>query len=157
MKLRPAGSHLCSSVGRTCPTTTPAEKKAELKAGGRWHLCNIIGSPSVSVPKAGYHPGCHVYLSWQVSCSKTSLSCVSVLLLLFSGSVMSDSCDPVDRSPPGSPVHGVLQARTLEWVAIPFCRDSSWPRDGTHVSCIGRWVLYHRATGEASWVSMTFI
>ena len=40
-------------------------------------------------------------------------------------------CDPMDCSPPGSPVHRILQARTLEWVAIPF----SWPRDGTQVSC----------------------
>ena len=38
-------------------------------------------------------------------------------------------CDPMDCSPPGSPVHGILQARILEWVAFPFCRGSSWPRD----------------------------
>ena len=34
-------------------------------------------------------------------------------------------CDPTDNSPPGSSVHGILQARTLEWVAIPFSRGSS--------------------------------
>ena len=34
-------------------------------------------------------------------------------------------CDPTDCSPPGSSVHGILQARTLEWVAIPFSRGSS--------------------------------
>ena len=45
-------------------------------------------------------------------------------------------CDPVDCSPPGSSVHGILQARILEWVAIPFSRGSSWPRDRTQVSCI---------------------
>ena len=39
-------------------------------------------------------------------------------------------------SPPGSLVHGILQARILEWVAIPFSRGSSWPRDWTQVSCI---------------------
>ena len=44
-------------------------------------------------------------------------------------------CDPVDCSPPGSSVHGVLQARILEWVAIPFSRGSSQPRDQTLVSC----------------------
>ena len=38
-------------------------------------------------------------------------------------------CDPIDGSPPGSPVPGVLQARTLEWVAMPFSRGSSQPRD----------------------------
>ena len=45
-------------------------------------------------------------------------------------------CDPMDCSPPGSSVHGILQARTLEWVAISFSRGSSWPRDWTWVSCI---------------------
>ena len=38
-------------------------------------------------------------------------------------------CDPMDCSPPGSFVHGILQARVLEWVAIPFSRGSSQPRD----------------------------
>ena len=45
-------------------------------------------------------------------------------------------CDPMDCSPPGSSVHGLLQARILEWIAIPFSRGSSRPRDGTQVSCI---------------------
>ena len=45
-------------------------------------------------------------------------------------------CDPVDCSPPGSSVHGVLQARILEWVAISFSRGSSRPRNRTHVSRI---------------------
>ena len=40
------------------------------------------------------------------------------------------------RSPPGSSVHGISQARILEWVAIPFSRGSSWPEDQTHISCI---------------------
>ena len=44
-------------------------------------------------------------------------------------------CAPVDCSPPGSSVHGVLQARILEWVAISFSRGSCWPRDWTQVSC----------------------
>ena len=38
-------------------------------------------------------------------------------------------CDPMDDSPPGSPVYGISQARILEWVAIPFSRGSSLPRD----------------------------
>ena len=47
-------------------------------------------------------------------------------------------CDPVDCSLPGSSVHGVLQARILEWVAFSFSRGSSRPRDQTHVSCLLR-------------------
>ena len=41
---------------------------------------------------------------------------------------------PTDHSPPGSSVHGILQARILEWIAYPFSRGSSWPRDWTSVS-----------------------
>ena len=55
-------------------------------------------------------------------------------------------CHPTDYSPPGSSVHGILQARILEWVCMSSWRGSSQPRDQTHVlyvSCIGRQVLYH--------------
>ena len=45
-------------------------------------------------------------------------------------------CDPMDCSPRGSSVHGILQARTLEWVAITFSRGSSWPRGRTWVSIL---------------------
>ena len=45
-------------------------------------------------------------------------------------------CNPMDYNPPGSSIHGILQARILEWIAIPFCRRSSRPRDWTQVSCI---------------------
>ena len=38
-------------------------------------------------------------------------------------------CDPTNCSPPGSMIHGILQARTLEWVVMPFSRGSSRPRD----------------------------
>ena len=54
-------------------------------------------------------------------------------------------CDPLDCSLPGSSVHGILQARILEWVAMPSSRESSWPRNRTRVSytfCNSRWVLY---------------
>ena len=45
-------------------------------------------------------------------------------------------CCPLDCSPPGSSVHGILQARILEWVAMPSSRASFWPRDQTHISCV---------------------
>ena len=50
-------------------------------------------------------------------------------------------CDPVDCSPPGSHVHGILQARTLEWVAMSSSRGCL--TQGLKVSCIGMWVPYH--------------
>ena len=45
-------------------------------------------------------------------------------------------CDPLNCSLPGYSVHGILQARILEWVAISFSRGSSWSRDQTWVSCV---------------------
>ena len=57
-------------------------------------------------------------------------------------------CDPVDYSLPGSSVHVILQARILEWVAMPFSRGSSQPRDQTCISHIaGR--FYPWGTWEA--------
>ena len=69
--------------------------------------------------------------------------------------VRAQSCptllNPMDCSPPSSSVHGIFQARVLEWVAISLSRGSSRPRDQTRVSCfpgIGRQVLCCCATWE---------
>ena len=43
-------------------------------------------------------------------------------------------CNPIDYSPPGSSVHGILQKRILEWLAVSFSQGSSQPRDSTRVS-----------------------
>ena len=48
-------------------------------------------------------------------------------------------CHLMDCSPPGSSVHKILQARILEWVAMPFSRGSSRPRNWNHGSCISAW------------------
>ena len=58
-------------------------------------------------------------------------------------------CNPMGCSPPGSYVHRISQARTLEWVIISPSRGSSWPRISCS-SCIGMWILYYRTTWEAS-------
>ena len=58
----------------------------------------------------------------------------------------------MDCSLPGISVHGIFQARILEWVAISYSRGSSWPKDRTHISCAsytGRWILYHCSAWEA--------
>ena len=57
-------------------------------------------------------------------------------------------CNPMDCSPPVSLVHGVLQARILEWVAISSYRGSSLPRDQTCISCIGRRILLTEPPGK---------
>ena len=54
----------------------------------------------------------------------------------------------MDCSPPGSSVHGISQARLLDWVAISFSRRSFRPRDQTHIFWIGRQIFYHWATRE---------
>ena len=59
--------------------------------------------------------------------------------------------DPMDCSQPHSSVHGILQARILEWFAIPFSRGSSRPRDWAWVSCIAGKFFTVWATKEAPW------
>ena len=74
-------------------------------------------------------------------------------------------CDPLDWSSPGFSVHGILQARILEWVAIPSSKGSSWPRDQTQVSCItGRFFTiwptreaYSFDYTELCWQSMSLL
>ena len=63
--------------------------------------------------------------------------------------------DLMDYSPPGSSVHGILQARILKHDAISYSRGSSQPRDWiciSCISCIGRWILYHCTIGEALYI-----
>ena len=66
--------------------------------------------------------------SWDKLCLVTCSVLVARLCLTL--------CDPMDCSPPGSSVHGILQARILAWVAIPFSRGSYQTRDWICVSCI---------------------
>ena len=58
-------------------------------------------------------------------------------------------CDPVDYSPPGSSIRGILQARILEWVAISFSRDLIW----VYWDSRNPWVIYPKATS----ISPTFL
>ena len=84
-------------------------------------------------------------LVWWVVWASMTLHAKSLRLCLTLG-------DPMDCSPPGSSVRGILQARILEWVAMPSSRGSSRPRDQTRVSfisCVGKQILYCWATGEA--------
>ena len=68
----------------------------------------------------------------------------------FSHQVVSYSCNLMDCSPNASSVHGILQARILEWVAISFSRVSSWPRKWTRVSCIAGRSFTDWATRECT-------
>ena len=86
-------------------------------------------------PSGGCH--CPVAPQWVYACSAVSNS-ACVCLCAQSCPTL---CDPVDCSPQGSSVHGILQARILEWVAISFSRRSSQAGDRNHISCIGRQIL----------------
>ena len=76
---------------------------------------------------------------WRVTLRKgqphTNLTALTVLACSVTQSCLT-LCDPVDCSPSGSSVRGVFPARILGWIAIPFSRGSSWPRDRSRVSCI---------------------
>ena len=66
-------------------------------------------------------------------------------------------CDAMDCSPPGSSVHGIFQARILEWVPISSSRASSQSRDRTCISCIDRWILYKTLSHLGSpWLSILY-
>ena len=86
------------------------------------------------------------FRKWWNVLELSGYSCITLCCCAKSLQSCSTLCDPMDCSPPGSSVHGILQARILEWVAMPSSRGSSWPRNWTctsYVSSISRQVLYH--------------
>ena len=95
--------------------------------------------------KCCYDPEHDVYISgWEQKLEAVCVWAQSCLTL----------CDSMDCSLPEASVRGIFQARILEWVAIPFSRGSSWPRDWTRVSCVssitGTWILHHSTTWEGA-------
>ena len=93
--------------------------------------------------------------SWDSPGKNTGVGCHFLIqcMKVKSESEVAQSCltlsDPMDCSLPGSSNHGIFQARVPEWVAIPFSRGSSWPRDRTLVSCIAGRGFTLWATREA--------
>ena len=95
---------------------------------------------------------------WRIACytqnfqelagsSKLDRQLVHALSMLSLQSCLT-LCDPMDCSPPGSPVRGILQARILEWVAMPSSRGSSWPRDRTGISYVCSLVILAAIPGS---------
>ena len=118
-------SNLC------CPKQK-ANKWCKIQNGeGDTHRLLLSDRAQRRAPMAGTVT--HLFLPHQGVVVLITQSCLTLL-------------DSTDCSPPGSSVHGIFQARTLEWVAISSSRGSSQPRDRTHISyisCTGRQVLYH--------------
>ena len=135
------------------PTWAPSWKPTKPKS----RFSCSLGLPVSICPRWGWtSPGLCQQHSTEPTSPGTTLSsdqssdyCVYMHAWVCAGVLSRFQCvrllHPMVCSPPGSSVHGILQARTLEWVAMPSSRGSSWPRDWTCVSCtscIGRWVLY---------------
>ena len=103
-----------------------------------WHL--------LSTPKPTAKPTATAtaesWTTWTLELDRVS-KWVKVALLCLT------LCDSMDHSPPGASVHWILQARILEWVAYPFSRGTSWPRNQTGVSCIADGFFTSRVTQEA--------
>ena len=126
-------------------------REREVLPGGAWRCKYTHRSPAIflaSCPVAG------VYWPVLSTHSLGSPAQVFTLVISFTGcsypgccclvaALCLTLCDPMNCSPPDSCVHGISQARVLEWIAISFFRGSSWPRDWTQVSCIDRQILYH--------------
>ena len=136
----------CDSSPRTQSPALPAWKTPShaLKANSSIRFSKI--PPLASLPRCKYHSIYGGALSSFTSESSSSLP--QQLPQGYETNLESESesevvqscrtlCDPMDCSLPGSSVHGILQARILEWVTISFSRGSSQPRDRTQVSCIG--------------------
>ena len=96
------------------------------------------------IAKTGKQPNCPSTGEWtkKIWCTYTHIY-VKVAQLCLT------LCDPIDCSLPGSSVHGILQTRILEWVAVPVSRGTSWPRNRTSISCIAGGFFTSWATREA--------
>ena len=81
-----------------------------------WRVDSFTTAPPVKSPTLS----CHVLIEVKVWVAQ---SCLTL-------------CNPMDCGPPSSSVHGILQARVLQWAAISSSRRTFWPRDQTWVSCI---------------------
>ena len=99
---------------------------------GTPHRCEVLSASGRCSHEGNGRPPPAPHRSssqWSVS---ALIRCVCVLV--------AQSCptlgDPMDCSSPGSSVHRIFQVRVLEWVPISYSRGSSWPRDGTRISCI---------------------
>ena len=100
-------------------------------------FCSVMSHLSMKLPWWKYlHNG-----NGQVQQAKVVCLCLCLVAHLW-----PTLCNPLDCSLPGSSVHGIFQARILEWVAIFFSKGSSLSRNQTHVSCIAGSFLYCRRT-----------
>ena len=105
-------------------------------------MCDVLWPHGLQHTRLSYpsiHPGvcldsCPLSQSCYLSCPLCSVMQLCRTL-----------CNFIDCSLSGSSVHGILQARIVEWISMPFSRGSSWPRGQTlfsYIFCIGRWIFF---------------
>ena len=122
---------------------TPVVSGNPIKTPGTLLDAGALRMSSIPCCRAVMNMGSEGRWAWVCILARTLLNCMSwneVFQLSFSlcAELYPTPCDPVDCSPPGSSVHGILQARILEWIAISSSRGSSWDRTWVSwVSCIG--------------------
>ena len=128
----------------------------QLASDPKAHSISIPHMPLIFVTVLLLHISAYGHILWKltIGCDKQGNYLLTSAHMLSCSAV--SLCSPVDYSRPGSPVHGISQARILEWVAICSSRGSSPPSDGTHISCIGRQILYSCATWEAPLLTRPF-
>ena len=117
------------------PGATLASERSHIFPTSPPHLLFVLRSIAASFPLTPHQMQILYSMNslWNILWAMSIQSCPTL-------------CNPMDCSPPGSSIHGVLQARILEWVTMFSSRGSSQPRDPTcfsYVSCTGRQVLYH--------------
>ena len=128
-----------------CPPSPCAPGCFEMASSWNQATSPQRSTPFTLIPSQSQHP-CSLLLPYLVSWFYV---CVCVYAWVPSCSTLSD---PMNYSPPGPSVHGILQSRILECVAISSSRGFSQPRDWTPFSCvsrIGKQILNHHATWEA--------
>ena len=127
-----------SSVHGTCPWDSPWTRILE------WVPCPSSGD----LPDPGIEPRSPALQADSLPSEPPGEPCTSTLCMCLVTQLCLTLCDPMDCSPPGSSVHGIFQARILEWVATHSSRGSSWPRNWTRVSCIAGGFFTSWATRE---------
>ena len=119
--------------------STRGFRAGKLVLAGKWGGAelSLADLEWVMRTESGLLGGCG-WLFWnpQHPCGRSKVMTQQVMSCAKSLQLHLTLRSPVDHSPPGSTVHGILQARILEWVAISFSRGSFRPRDKTCISCI---------------------
>ena len=134
----------CSIISASSHLSSPSQGPPQAQRESI-HIDFVMGSASIRKTTQDQKYCCGNF--WTYNLPQTHIFSVHAKPLQSCATL----CNPMDCSPPVFSVHGILWARILEWVAIPFARGFSPPRDWTHVSyisCIGRQVLYTRAAWE---------